>query len=66
MGIASVVAPQSEELSVEESRAQMDALIRDRLGIGREEFLRRVDAGEYPDEDDDQVLMLLTLVPFAR
>lgn len=66
MGIASVVAPQSEELSVEESRAQMDALIRDRLGIGREEFLRRVDAGEYADEDDDQVLMLLTLVPFAR
>ncbi|CAG7844682.1 hypothetical protein USB125703_00926 [Pseudoclavibacter triregionum] len=66
MGIASVVAPQSEELSVEESRAQMDALIRDRLGIGREEFLRRVDVGEYADEDDDQVLMLLTLVPFAR
>lgn len=56
----------AEEAAVDESRAAMSSLISDRLGITREEFLQKLDAGEYDASDEEMVLHLVTLAPFAR
>ena len=56
----------AEELARDESRVAMSHLISDRLGIGREEFLAKLDAGEYNTSDEETVLQLVTLAPFAR
>ncbi len=66
MSMIEITVPVSEEASVEESRHAMAQLIRDRLGISREEFLAAVDAGEFESTEDPETLRLLTLVPFAR
>lgn len=55
-----------EETTVDEGRAMFDGLVFDRLGIGREEFLRRMDAGDYDDTDSEDVIRLRLLAPFAR
>jgi hypothetical protein len=41
-------------LTPEESRRQFDELARDRVGMSGEEFLRRLDAGEFLDLPDDE------------
>lgn len=56
----------AEEVAAAESRAAMSSLISDRLGITREEFLQKLDAGEYDASDEEMVLHLVTLAPFAR
>lgn len=60
-------------LTEEESREQFDARARELMGISGEEFLRRLDAGEYDEIIDDtrhphgmHVVMLEMLRPFAR
>ena len=45
--------PPVRELTEEESRQHFDALAHKHLGIGAEEFWRRLDAGEYADIIDD-------------
>jgi len=54
-------------LTPEEGRAMFDARARELLGISGEEFLRRLDAGEYDDiYDDPEIVSLDLLRPFAR
>lgn len=65
MSVAAVTAT-IEELTVEEGRALVDALAHDRLGIGREEFLRRLDSGDYDHDEHEDVVRLKMLAPFAR
>ena len=41
-----------KELTAEEARAHFDAQARRLLGMSGEEFLRRLDAGEFDDQVD--------------
>lgn len=66
MSTIELTVPAAAELSVDESRQMMSSLIRDRLSISREDFLARLDAGEYQASEDVEVLHLVTLAPFAR
>lgn len=66
MSITEVTVSAAEELAADESREAMSRLISDRLGITREEFLANVDAGVYDQSDEEAVLHLVTLAPFAR
>lgn len=56
----------AEELSVADSRALFRAQVQDRLGIAPEEFLARLDRGEYVDTDSEDVVRLAMLAPFGR
>lgn len=55
-----------EEISASEGRELVDGLARDRFGISAEDFLSRLDAGEYDGVDDEDVIRLRMLAPFAR
>ncbi|MGL4176531.1 MAG: hypothetical protein ACRCSN_10675 [Dermatophilaceae bacterium] len=55
-----------EEMTVDEGRRMLDALTCDRLGLSREEFLRRLDDGEYEGTDSEDVIRLRLLAPFGR
>lgn len=66
MSTIELIASEPVELAVDESRAQMEVLIKDRLGISREEFLANLDAGAYSGSEETDVLHLVTLAPFAR
>lgn len=55
-----------EEMSVDEGRAMFDGLAKDRLGLGRAEFLQRLDVGEYDGSEDEDVIRLSVLAPFGR
>lgn len=66
MSTIEITVSAAEELAAEESRAAMSSLISDRLGISREEFLANVDAGNYDASDEEVILQLVTLAPFAR
>lgn len=55
-----------EEMRQDLARSAMAALIEDRLGINREEFLRQLDAGAYAGTEETDILELVTLAPFAR
>ena len=61
---------QSLDLSPEESRAWFDKQARELLGISGEEFVRRLDAGEYADIPDDagdaDIIKLATLAFLGR
>ena len=56
------------ELTAEEGRELFDKAARKRLGISGEEFLRRLDAGEYRDCGccPHAVFELRMLEPFGR
>lgn len=66
MSTIEITVPESVEADVTESRAAMETLIRDRLGISRDQFLKNLDHGEYADAEDTDLLHLVTLAPFAR
>ncbi|MCA0437852.1 MAG: hypothetical protein M9891_13735 [Austwickia sp.] len=66
MSICAVPGVDVEEMTVDEGRAMFEALSRDRLGIGREEFLRRLDAGDYDETDSEDVIRLRIMAPFGR
>ncbi|HLH23287.1 MAG TPA: hypothetical protein VK066_12245 [Chloroflexota bacterium] len=57
-------------LTPEEGRQFFDEQARKRLGISGEEFLRRLDAGEYRDIPDDPehwpIIELSLMTGFAR
>jgi hypothetical protein len=55
-----------EEMSREDGRAMLRAQAFDKLGISADEFLKRLDAGEYADTDDEGVVRLAMLAPFGR
>ena len=61
---------QSLTLSPEEARAWFDKQARELLGISGEEFVRRLDAGEYVDIPDDagdaDIIYLATLASIDR
>ncbi len=64
-------APQAnghiKDLTLEEGRDLFDRKARQYLGVSGDEFIRRLEAGEYGDPDDDsRVMRLVMLLPFAR
>ncbi|MFN8194214.1 MAG: hypothetical protein U0R80_08015 [Nocardioidaceae bacterium] len=63
-----LAAPEVEvqEMSVEAGREMLEAQTYDKLGISRVEFLARLDAGEYDDTADEQILRLAMFAPFGR
>ena len=55
------------ELSSEEGKELFDRKARRYLGGSGDEFLRKLEAGEYGDPDEDpNVMRLVMLIPFAR
>jgi hypothetical protein len=48
-------APAIVEFTREESWADFDAIASERLGLSGEEFLRRLDAGEFEEIVDDPI-----------
>ncbi len=55
------------DLSQEEGSALFDRKARQYLDVSGDEFIRRLEAGEYGDPDDDpRVMRLVMLLPFAR
>jgi hypothetical protein len=56
------------ELSRSEGRALFDKACREELGISGDEFLHRLDAGEYPDCGccPEGVFQLRMIEPFGR
>lgn len=57
---------QVEEFSRDDAHAELAPIVESRLGISLEEFLRRLDAGEYDMAEDEGVLELVMMAPFAR
>lgn len=55
-----------EEISTEDGRKMLNERTLDRLGISAEDFLARLDRGEYDNTDDEAILRLAMLAPFAR
>jgi len=55
-----------EEMSTAEGRRMLQGLTRDTLGISVDDFLSRLDAGEYDTAEQEDVLRLVMLAPFAR
>lgn len=55
-----------EEISAAEGRRLLAPRVRDVLGISVDEFLRRLDLGEYDDIRDDNVLRIVMMAPLAR
>jgi len=53
--------PEIVDLSRESSWAILDEDCRAYLGIGVDEFVRRYNAGEYDDPDDDPRIMSLAM-----
>ncbi len=57
-------------LTPDEGRQYFEEQVQKRLGISGDEFLRRLDAGEYQDIPDDPehwpIIELSMLVDFAR
>ncbi len=65
-GAMADAAIEVEELTQAEGRKMFAAQVRDRLGMQPEEFLQRLDSGEFDDTDDEGVVRLMMLAPFAR
>jgi hypothetical protein len=55
-----------EEMTADESRAEFNAQVSDRLGITGPEFLERLDRGDYDNTDSEDVVRLRILAPFGR
>jgi len=66
--MSAVAAPPSSapELKPEAARELFDQQARLYLGIGREEFLARLETGELAGSDEPRVGHLMLLLPFAR
>jgi len=58
--------PKVRELSPEESAAEFDRQARRRLHMSGEEFLRKWDAGEFPNTEDFAVSYVASLIPLVR
>ncbi|NCT90267.1 hypothetical protein GXB85_04770 [Cellulomonas sp. APG4] len=60
------MTPEIVEMNTAEGREMLSGQVQDHLGLGLDEFLERLDRGEYDDTEDDAVLRLVMLAPFAR
>ena len=58
--------PQVQEIYGEEARAEFDRQARRYLHMSGEEFLRRWDAGEFPDVEDPDVGWVASLIHLVR
>jgi hypothetical protein len=59
--------PRVKFLNKKEGRALFDRVAHRALGISGEEFIRRLDQGQYPDEDESpEIARLCMLTPFWR
>ena len=58
--------PKVRELSEDEARLEFDRQARRRLHMSGEEFLRRWDAGEFPDTEGFAVSYIASLIPLVR
>lgn len=56
----------SDEITYAEGRAMLDEQTRAKLGISVDDFLARLDAGEYRENEDIEIARLAMLVPFVR
>ncbi|HEX6506260.1 MAG TPA: hypothetical protein VF221_01390 [Chloroflexota bacterium] len=65
MSTAQVAEEMAPELSEEASREFFDQQVQMYMGIGRQEFLQKLEAGEL-DKDEPRVSHLILLLPFAR
>ena len=65
MSTAQVAEETAPELSEEASREFFDQQVQTYMGIGRQEFLQKLEAGEL-DKDEPRVSHLILLLPFAR
>jgi hypothetical protein len=55
------------DLNEQEGHDLFDRKAREYLDVSGDEFIRRLEAGEYGDPDDDpRVMRLYMLLPFAR
>jgi len=63
---AGPVEPSVVELSVEDSRRLFGQLVRDRMGMSREQYLERLDRGDLDGVDTDDAVRLRILAPFGR
>ena len=52
-------------MSAAEARAFFDQQVMDFLNIDAQEFIRRVQAGEYENTDDCSIMSLLMMLPFS-
>lgn len=66
MDTAVIAQVEIEEMTCEDGRSMLNALTRDRLGMSVEDFLKHLDAGDYADAEDEEILRLAMLAPFAR
>lgn len=67
MALEAAETEEDFELSPEESHKFFDDMVRLHLGMSGEEFLRKYDAGYWPDPDaDPDVMHLIMLRPFAE
>ncbi len=55
-----------EEMTPESGRVMLNRLATKTLGISGDEFLRRLDEGEYDDSEEEDVFRLRMLAPFGR
>jgi hypothetical protein len=54
-----------EETDTATGRRQLNELTNDLLGIPVDEFLTRLERGDYDNTEDDQIVRLKMLAPFA-
>lgn len=52
-------------LTTEETRKNFDRMVRERLGISAEQFIKNFRAGEYDDKDECDIMSLLMMLPFT-
>ena len=55
-----------EEMTKQDGRAMLDAAAKEQFGIDREEFLWRLDSGEFDGMGAEGVVRLQMLAPFGR
>lgn len=63
---AVITLPEIEELSFAEGCDMLRHEVGDKLGISIEEFLSKLDSGEFDGTEDDTILRLVTFVPYVR
>jgi hypothetical protein len=64
--VSSTTDYEVDEIDEEEGRALVDTMARENLGMSGEEFVRRWNAGDIPDPDRTEVLVVAMLLPFMN
>lgn len=64
--VGEMTSVEVEELEFGAGVEMLRMQVSDRLGISLEEFFDRLDRGDFDGTDDENLLRLVMLVPFAR